>query len=170
MRQLAPVVIALSALLEGCSPNSPAISQAGSNQQAAVTPGGTPSPYKTEREAQAAAVEALGGDADAAFGLSLYYTGEPFDRARNSYWLQIAAENRNANALYYFGTRLLASDDSCRIMRGIYFLELITKLDPGSQPYDAASLRSQINSASERIQKMPSADCLRADAILDPMK
>ena len=118
MRSIGKVVIVLGLVLCGSSPSS---------AMTAVTPGGTPSPYKTPREAEAAAVKALGGDADAAWGLFLYFTGEPFDRERANYWMQIAVENRNPNALYYYGERLGESDDPCRNLRAIYFLELDRK-------------------------------------------
>jgi hypothetical protein len=158
-------LVALGLFLQGCTPESAAISQPKTYPTAAVTAGGTPGPYTTEFEAQAAAVKALSGDPEAAFGLFLYYTGDRFEAQRMIYWLQIAAENGKADALNYFGSRLSSSDDPCRILRGIYFLKQANKSMPNtSQPEGRAKGQTEIDIAGERLRKLPSANCLRADA------
>ena len=165
MRQLARPIVVLSLLLGGCSPNPATTSQGHGGEQTAITPGGTPSPYKTQGEAEAAAVKALSGDADAAWGVFLYFTGEPFDRDRASYWMQIAVENGSPNALYY-AAKLSASDDACKALRGVYYLELALKFTPESDTQHSASLRTEIASARERVAKMSGSDCLRVDTRL----
>ena len=79
--------------------------------------------------------------------------------------MQIAVENGNANALYY-AAKLSASDDPCKILRGIYFPELALKFTPESGTQHSASLRAEIASTRERVAKMSSANCLGADTRL----
>jgi TPR repeat protein len=113
-----------------------------------------------------AAVKALGGDVDAPFGVFLHFSGDHYDRERADYWMEIAAQNGNSNALYSSAVRFLGSNDPCRILRGIYFLELAAKALEAKDPDGAAGVRREITSSRARLKEVPPSNCLRSNATL----
>lgn len=169
-KRLALAVLVICSVLDDCSQNSVAVPASESQPGPAITPGGTPSRYTTEREAQAAALQALRGDSQAAFELFLYFTGDRFDRDRANYWLKVAKDNGDYNALYDLGSRLGMSDNPCKVLRGIYYLELAVKASPKGDTQGIHGKQLEIQEARARAGSLPAADCLRADTTLEPLK
>jgi hypothetical protein len=118
----------------------------------------------SDAAAEAAAQKALRGDADAAWELVGYYSGEHFDRQRNEYWYQIAIDNRNSSALTHLGQNLSTSNDPCVVLRGIYVLELALKSLPTAEGDDAESLRREIDKAVALSRTMTPGSCLNTTA------
>lgn len=167
MRSIVNVIIIFGLALRGSSPNPAVASPTERDRQTAVTPDGPPTPFRKPGEAEAAAVKALAGDADAAWALSFHFAEKPFvDRERSNYWMKIAVENRNPNALYYYGEKLGQSDDPCLTLRSIYYLELALKFTRANNADFKAGVQSAIATQRKRVAALSDSKCLHADTSL----
>ncbi len=162
MRRVALTFVALS--LVACSEGAKTDAQVSGSSAAvaALAPRGS---LSSDAAAEVAAQKALKGDADAAWELVGYYSGEHFDRQRNEYWHQVAVDNRNSNALTHLGQNLATANDPCVVLRGIYGLELALKSLPADGE-DAKSLRREIDHAEARSRTMTPGNCLNTTASL----
>jgi hypothetical protein len=126
-----------------------------------VTAGGTPSPYQTEAEAEAAVQKALLGDPDAAWGLSLYFH-ERGDAVRKEYWERSAVLNLSGSAFDVIGGGLLYSDDPCSKMRGIYLIELGSRVLPPGKRHFMDRWMPEVARAKESVNAAGDKHCLEA--------